>query len=45
MVKDEDLLKQLARLKTEVLLTIGAGDIDRFAEPIKKLMTQREEHA
>ncbi|MBI5218570.1 MAG: UDP-N-acetylmuramate--L-alanine ligase [Bacteroidia bacterium] len=32
-----DLLKTLETKKPEVLLTMGAGDIDRFAEPIKKL--------
>jgi len=36
LAKDE-LLPYLSSLRPEVLLTLGAGDIDRFVEPIKAL--------
>lgn len=35
----EDLLKEIERRKPEILITMGAGDIDRFVEPIKKLLS------
>jgi UDP-N-acetylmuramate--alanine ligase len=33
-----DILQLLTDKKFEVLLTIGAGDIDRFVEPVRKLV-------
>ena len=35
----QDLLKEIGTTRPEVLLTLGAGDIDRLLEPIKKIMT------
>jgi UDP-N-acetylmuramate--alanine ligase len=37
----EGLMDLLKKTKPEVLITLGAGDIDKMAEPIKKLLTQR----
>lgn len=37
VLSKSELLPYLADRKTEVLLTLGAGDIDRFVEPIKAL--------
>ncbi|TNE48164.1 MAG: UDP-N-acetylmuramate--L-alanine ligase [Bacteroidetes bacterium] len=39
VVKGEDLVPELSREKPEVLLTLGAGDIDKWIEPIKKALT------
>lgn len=39
MCKKEDLLEVIARIKPEVLITLGAGDIDKWIQPIKKLLT------
>ena len=36
-----NLLRMLKGLNIEVLLTIGAGDIDQFVEPIKNMITER----
>ncbi|MGC6470622.1 MAG: UDP-N-acetylmuramate--L-alanine ligase [Flavobacteriales bacterium] len=35
IAKKESLLEELITPKREVLLTLGAGDIDRFVEPLK----------
>jgi UDP-N-acetylmuramate--alanine ligase len=37
----DDLLELLKKIKPEVLITLGAGDIDKMVEPIKNLLTQR----
>ncbi|TVR41820.1 MAG: UDP-N-acetylmuramate--L-alanine ligase [Bacteroidia bacterium] len=37
----EKLPDVLKALEIEILITMGAGDIDRFAEPIKKILTNR----
>ncbi len=37
MCNKNNLMDKLKTLKPQVLLTMGAGDIDRFIEPIKKL--------
>lgn len=37
LVKKEDLLAELERREIEVLMTLGAGDIDVFREPVKGL--------
>ncbi len=37
----ENLLHMLKGLNIEVLLTIGAGDIDQFVEPINNMITER----
>lgn len=36
----ENLLQTLDDRRPELLVTMGAGDIDRFVEPIEKLMSQ-----
>jgi len=36
----EQLLSMIEKQKPEVLLTMGAGDIDQLVEPIKKLMNR-----
>jgi UDP-N-acetylmuramate--alanine ligase len=41
LVDDKDLLNAVKNTDTEVLLTIGAGDIDRFIQPIKELLEKR----
>lgn len=38
LIKKEDLLDNIRIKDSEILLTIGAGDIDRFVEPIRKLI-------
>lgn len=40
LCEKEQLLEHLEKSDIEVLLTIGAGDIDQFVEPIKKLCRQ-----
>lgn len=37
----EKLLQELMSRNTEVLLTLGAGDIDQLVEPIKELLIQK----
>jgi UDP-N-acetylmuramate--alanine ligase len=39
-VKNEDLLDFIYKLKPRVLLTLGAGNIDKFVNPIYKLMSK-----
>jgi UDP-N-acetylmuramate--alanine ligase len=38
-----DLMDKLEKLDIEVLATIGAGDIDTFIEPIKKMLKRKYE--
>ena len=38
LVEKTDLLTEIERIKPQVLVTMGAGDIDRFVEPIEKMM-------
>lgn len=39
----EELIQYLGHTSTEVLITMGAGNIDALAEPIKKLLMQKEQ--
>ena len=39
----EDLMRKLDALQIDVLVTIGAGDIDTFIEPIKTMLTTKYE--
>jgi UDP-N-acetylmuramate--alanine ligase len=39
-IKKEDLLNVLKDKKLEVVVTIGAGDIDKLVQPIKELLNQ-----
>jgi UDP-N-acetylmuramate--alanine ligase len=41
LVSKENLLNELEKDNNQVYVTIGAGDIDRFVEPIKELLTKR----
>ncbi|MCG8309000.1 MAG: UDP-N-acetylmuramate--L-alanine ligase [Cytophagales bacterium] len=41
LVADKDLLGAISRSRAEVYLTVGAGDIDRFVDPIKKILEKR----
>jgi UDP-N-acetylmuramate--alanine ligase len=38
LVTKEDLLNEINRRKPAVIMTLGAGDIDQFVEPIKHLL-------
>ena len=38
-----DLLEKFGSLDVEVLATVGAGDIDTFVNPIKKIIAERYE--
>jgi len=42
VVTREELLPALASIKKGMLLTIGAGDIDRFIEPITEMLRERD---
>ena len=42
LIKKEALLENLNLKEIEVLITFGAGDIDRFIEPIKELLENAE---
>jgi UDP-N-acetylmuramate--alanine ligase len=39
----EDLMQKLENIDIDVLVTVGAGDIDTFVEPIKKLLLKKYE--
>jgi len=41
VVNKEDLLSTISEKEIEVLLTLGAGDIDVFVQPIKEQLTER----
>jgi len=41
MVTKASLIKELEQRKVEVLMTLGAGDIDTFVDPINNLLTNR----
>lgn len=41
LCKKEDLLKTLEADDLEVLVTLGAGDIDRFVEPIRDMLNKK----
>jgi UDP-N-acetylmuramate--alanine ligase len=40
LLDKKELLELVANKKIEVLLTLGAGDIDKFVEPIQKLLSE-----
>ena len=40
VIEKENLLSELKEKEFDVLLTIGAGDIDQFRDPIKKLLSE-----
>jgi UDP-N-acetylmuramate--alanine ligase len=41
LVKKENLVDLLSKKDLEVLLTLGAGDIGEFVEPVKKMLKNR----
>ncbi|HKZ37634.1 MAG TPA: UDP-N-acetylmuramate--L-alanine ligase [Chryseolinea sp.] len=38
-----DLMEKLKQVDVDVIVTVGAGDIDTFVEPIKKMLTAKYE--
>lgn len=38
-----DLMEKLAKLDIDVLVTVGAGDVDTFVEPIAKMLNEKYE--
>lgn len=43
LVQKKDLLSELKQLKPEILLTLGAGDIDQFVAPITEFFSSAED--
>lgn len=37
----DNLLEIVTQLKTDILVTLGAGDIDKFIEPIKEILLEK----
>jgi UDP-N-acetylmuramate--alanine ligase len=42
MCRKEQLIDTLLKTNIEILVTLGAGDIDNYVEPIKQLLLKRE---
>ncbi len=42
VVEKEALMEKIKRLDTSVLITMGAGDIDRFVEPIRSIVSHEK---
>ena len=40
LCRKEDLLKTIDQMRPELLVTMGAGDIDRFVEPLQTMISQ-----
>jgi UDP-N-acetylmuramate--alanine ligase len=40
LVQKDDLLQEIRNSRPEVLLTLGAGDIDQFVDPITELLSE-----
>jgi len=38
LVKEEEIVDVIKNIKTDIVVTLGAGDIDRFVEPIKEML-------
>jgi UDP-N-acetylmuramate--alanine ligase len=43
LVAPENLVEEVLRLSPEILLTMGAGDIDRMIEPLKNALDEEDE--
>jgi len=43
LVDRENLVEEVLRLSPEILLTMGAGDIDRMIEPLKNALNEEDE--
>ena len=41
LIRKEELMDLLAKEDLDVLVTFGAGNIDRFIEPIKEMLSAR----
>ena len=41
IVEKQDLLAEIGDRDTDILVTFGAGDIDRFATPIESLLKEK----
>lgn len=41
MLRREDFMDYISREKIDVLMTVGAGDIDRFVKPLKEMLEER----
>ena len=41
LIRKEELMDLLAKEKLDVLVTFGAGNIDRFIGPIKEMLSAR----
>jgi UDP-N-acetylmuramate--alanine ligase len=39
-----NLMDKLSKSELDVVVTVGAGDIDTFVQPIKKLLTEKYEN-
>ena len=42
LIRKEELMDALAKEKLDVLVTFGAGNIDRYIEPIKEMLSARK---
>ncbi|MCH2213791.1 MAG: UDP-N-acetylmuramate--L-alanine ligase [Flavobacteriales bacterium] len=43
LVKRENLVEEVLRLSPEILLTMGAGDIDRMIDPLREALNEKDE--
>lgn len=41
MIRKEELMDYIAKDEVDVLMTVGAGDIDRFVKPLREMMEER----
>jgi len=41
LVSDDELLEEVKNINNDIILTVGAGDIDQFVLPIKKILEER----
>ena len=41
ILSDKEILKEIENTKTDVLLTLGAGDIDKLVEPIEHILKDK----
>lgn len=41
IIQDDNLMDTIKNTKSDVFLTVGAGDIDRFVQPMKELLGER----
>jgi UDP-N-acetylmuramate--alanine ligase len=40
LVQKKDLLEEVKRTQTDIIVTVGAGDVDQFIGPLKELLTK-----